>query len=81
MADIELQSLDLKQAIKFLEQLRSLEPSEPTTRATLIDLYLRIGVTSGAMNELDAYLQIMESSGQLESSERFLDDLLVDRPR
>ncbi len=80
MADIELQSLDLKQAIKILEQLRNLEPMEPATRATLIDLNLRIGLPSGAMNELDAYLRILESSGQLEKSERFLDDLLNDRP-
>jgi tetratricopeptide (TPR) repeat protein len=80
MADIELQSLDLKQAIKILEQLRSLEPLESAHRATLIDLYLRIGLPSAAMNELDAFLKILESSGQFEKSERFLDDLLSDRP-
>ena len=80
LADIELQSLDLKQAIKILEQLRSLEPLDATTRATLIDLYLRIGLPSGAMNELDAYLRLLETAGHSDRSERFLDDLLEDRP-
>jgi len=80
LADIELQSLDLKQAIKILEQLRSLEPLDSTTRATLIDLYLRIGLASGAMNELDAYLKLLETAGHSDRSERFLADLLEDRP-
>jgi len=80
LADIELQSLDLKQAIKILEQIRTLEPLDSATRATLIDLYLRISLPSGAMNELDAYLKLLESSHQTDQSERFLDDLLADRP-
>lgn len=80
LADIELQSLDLKQAIKILEQLRSLEPLDSTTRATLIDLYLRIGLPSGAMNELDAFLRLLETAGHTDRSERFLDTLLEDRP-
>lgn len=80
LADIELQSLDLKQAIKILEQLRSLEPLDSTTRATLIDLYLRIGLPSGAMNELDGFLKLLETAGHSDRSERFLDTLLEDRP-
>jgi tetratricopeptide (TPR) repeat protein len=80
LADIELQSLDLKQAIKILEQLRSLEPLDSATRATLIDLYLRIGLPTGAMNELDAYLKLLETAGHSDRSERFLSDLLEDRP-
>ncbi len=80
LADIELQSLDLKQAIKILEQLRSLEPLDSTTRATLIDLYLRIGLPSGALNELDSFLKLLETAGHTDRSEHFLDALLEDRP-
>lgn len=80
LADIELQSLDLKQAIKILEQLRSLEPLDSTTRATLIDLYLRIGLPSGALNELDSFIRLLETAGHTDRSERFLDALLEDRP-
>ena len=80
LADIELQSLDLKAAIKIMEQLRSLDPADATTRSTLIDLYLRIGLSSGAMNELDAFLKLLEAEGQFEKAEEFLDHLLSDRP-
>ena len=80
LADIELQSLDLKAAIKIMEQLRSLDPVDSTTRSTLIDLYLRIGLTSGAMNELDAYLKILEDGRQFDKAEEFVDRLLADRP-
>ncbi len=80
LADIELQSLDLKQAIKILEQLRSLEPMESSTRATLIDLYTRIGLPSAAMNELDAYIKLLESASQFEKAEQFLASLLEEQP-
>ncbi len=80
MADIELQSLDLKQAIRIMEQLRSIDPLEPSARSTLIDLYLRMGMASGAINELDAYLKTLESAGHAQKSEQFLDSLLNERP-
>jgi tetratricopeptide (TPR) repeat protein len=80
LADIELQSLDWKQAIKIFEQLRSLEPFEPFPRSTLIDLYLRIGLPSAAMNELDAYLKLIGTPEQFPRVVRFLDDLLTERP-
>lgn len=80
LADIELQSLDLKAAIKIFEQLRNLDPLEPSSRATLIDLYLRINVPSAAMNELDAYLKLLSPAEHALKGVKFLDDLLVDRP-
>ncbi len=80
LADIELQSLDLKEAVKILEQLRNLEPQDASTRATLVDLYLRIGLGSAAMNELDAYLKLLDSTGQHHSAERFLEGLLEEKP-
>jgi tetratricopeptide (TPR) repeat protein len=80
LADIELQSLDLKEAVKILEQLRNLAPSDASTRATLVALYLRIGLVSAAMNELDAYLKLLDSTGQHHSAERFLENLLEEKP-
>jgi tetratricopeptide (TPR) repeat protein len=80
LADIELQSLDWKQSIKYFEQLRSLDPMEPAPRATLIDLYLQIGIPQAAMNELDAYLKLVSTSEQPTKCVRFLDDLLQERP-
>ncbi len=80
LADIELQSLDWKEAIKVFEQLRSLQPLDPSHRTMLVDLYLRLGLTPAAMNELDAYLKLLDSENQSSLAVKFLDDLLKERP-
>lgn len=80
LADIELQSLDWKQAIRIFEQLRSLQPQEPDPRATLIDLHLQMGQTNAALSELDSYLKLMEAPENATICAHFLDTLLVDRP-
>ena len=80
LADLELQSLDLKQAIKVFEQLRSLQPYEPAPRLKLIDLYFRMGLGAAAMNELDAYLKLLEGDKQSHTAEKFFDILLKERP-
>ena len=80
LADIELQSLDWKQAIKYFEQIRSLDNLDPAPRAMLVDLYLRIGVPAAAMNELDGYLRVLANSSAPSKAASFLDDLLKERP-
>lgn len=80
MADIELQSLDWKQAIKYFEQIRSLDGFDPNPRTMLVDLYFRIGVPTAALNELDAYLRMLSSSPQPSKAVIFLEDLLIERP-
>lgn len=80
LADIELQSLDWKSAIRIFEQLRSLQPQEPGPRATLIDLHLQMGQSNAAMSELESYLKIMENADQFAKCTHFLDDLLENHP-
>jgi len=80
LADIELQSLDWKQAIKYFEQIRSLDAFDPNPRAMLVDLYFRIGVPTAALNELDAYLRLLSTSEQPAKAASFLEGLLVERP-
>lgn len=80
LADIELQSLDWKQAIRIFEQLRSLQPQEPAPRATLISLHLQMGQDNTAMSELDSYLKLMEAPENATKCAHFLDSLLEDRP-
>jgi tetratricopeptide (TPR) repeat protein len=80
LADIELQSLDWKQAIRVFEQLRSLQPLDPNPRATLIDLHLQMGQANVAMSELDSYLKLMESPENAAKSAHFIENLLDDRP-
>ena len=80
MADIELQSLDWKQAIRIFEQLRSLQPQESAPRSTLIDLHLQMGQTNAALSELDSYLKLMEAPENNGKVIHFLDQLLDERP-
>jgi DNA-binding SARP family transcriptional activator len=80
LADIELQSLDWKSAIRIFEQLRSLQPQEPGPRSTLIDLHLQMGQPNAAMSELESYMKIMENADQFAKCSRFLDDLLENHP-
>jgi tetratricopeptide (TPR) repeat protein len=56
MADIDMQSLDLRNAIRVLEQIRTLDPEDIKARDMLFDLNLRLGQSNQAMIELDNYL-------------------------
>jgi len=70
MADIDMQSLDWRNAIRVYEQIRTLEPDDVKARDMLFDLNLRLGQTNQAMVELDNYLNhlfsIHRSSDALE---------------
>lgn len=80
LADVELQSLNWKEAVRVFEQLRSLQPMESIPRTALVDLYLKLGLSQPALNEVDAYIQLLESSGKSGEIEGFLDRLVIDNP-
>lgn len=80
LADIELQSLNWKEAILVYEQMRNLLPSDPAPRIALVDLYFRFELNAAAINEVDAFLKLLESENRKQDAEKFLDDLLVERP-
>jgi len=56
MADIDMQSLDWRSAIRVYEQIRTIEPDDGKARDMLFDLNLRLGQENQAMTELDNYL-------------------------
>lgn len=80
LADIELQSLNCKEAVKIFEQMRSLSPMDQTPRVALVDLYHRLEMEPAALNEVDAYLKLLESENQPVDAEKFLDDVLSEKP-
>jgi len=80
MADLEVQSLDFKSAVRIFEQIRSLQPQEITPRTMLIDLHLRTGQTNAALAEMEDYLKLLEGAHQPSRASQFLDELLKDRP-
>ena len=56
MADIDMQSLDWRNAIRVYEQIRTIEPDDGKARDMLFDLNMRLGQENQAMTELDNYL-------------------------
>jgi tetratricopeptide (TPR) repeat protein len=56
MADIDMQSLDWRNAIRVYEQIRTIEPDDGKARDMLYDLNMRLGQENQALSELDNYL-------------------------
>jgi tetratricopeptide (TPR) repeat protein len=62
LADIDMQSLDWRNAIRVFEQIRNLNPDDEKARNMLFDLNMRLGQVNQAMTELDNYLNHLISS-------------------
>jgi len=80
LADIDMQRLDMKSALRAYEQLRTAIPDEPEPRALLINLHFRMGQDAAAMNEMDAYLTALESAGRREQAIQFVESIALEHP-
>ncbi len=57
MADIDVQSLDWRQALRVLEQIRTLQPDDFEARSQIIQLNIRLGQEPQALAEVDNGIQ------------------------
>jgi tetratricopeptide (TPR) repeat protein len=80
MADIDLQSLDWRQAMRVLEQIRTLQPDDQETRSQLIQLNLRLGQEQQALAELDNYMAFLSSANQIDALAPVLENLVTENP-
>jgi predicted Zn-dependent protease len=80
MADIDMQRLDWKQAVRVYEQIRTLAPDDDSARKQLIELNLRMGQADKAFNELDSYISHLESQNKTELAHGFLEELVREHP-
>ncbi len=80
MADIDLQSLDWRQALRIFEQIRTLEPNDEKARSNLIELNFRLGQEHNALAELDDFLRYLASTGQRHKAQDFLEKLVNESP-
>jgi len=76
MADIDLQRLDWRQALRVYEQLRTLTPDDIGTRSHLIDLNVRLGQETQAAAELDNYLSYLAGQAREKEAFSFLEQLV-----
>ncbi len=72
MADIDLQRLDWRQALRVYEQLRTLDMDDEIARLKLVQLNLGLRQSSKADTELDNYLSYLNSRSQDEAAGAFL---------
>ncbi len=80
MADIDLQSLDWRQALRIFEQIRTLDPDDEKSRSSLIELNFRLGQEQNALAELDDFLRHLASTGQRKKAQTFLEVLVKENP-
>jgi len=76
MADIDLQRLDWKQALRVYEQIRTLDADDISARKQLIDLNLRMAQPDKALSELENFINHLESQHKNDLAITFLQDLV-----
>ena len=81
MADIDLQSLDWRQALRVFEQIRILQPEDEKARLRLVELNLRLNQEKQALVELDQYLSYLNGVNQQETALKFLENLASENPK
>ncbi len=80
MADIDLQSLDWRQALRVFEQIRTLEPDDSKARTMLLDINFKLGQPALAIAELDNYISHLLSSGKDTQALEFLETATEENP-
>jgi tetratricopeptide (TPR) repeat protein len=81
MADLEMQSLDWRQALKIYEQIRNLQPEDESARTSLIGLNLRLGLVQPAMAELDGFVAHLMDIKQYDTALHFVETLVNENPK
>lgn len=76
VADIDLQSLDWRQALRVFEQIRTLQPDDEKARSTLIDLNFRLGQEAQALAELDGYLSFLVNASRRDEALKYAENMV-----
>lgn len=80
IADIDMQRLNWRQAIRVFEQIRTLEPEDIKARTHLVELNFRLGQDAAALAEVDGFVALLENSGKPEKAVDFLKKLMDEQP-
>ena len=81
LADIDLQSLDWREALRAFDQIRNLDPSDEDARTKLVELNFRMGQEARGLAELDNYLDYLEGRGQRDKALKVLENWVSEEPR
>ena len=78
VADLDMQRLEYRQALRIYEQLRTLQPDDEATRLNLVELSFRMGQDQAAFAEIDSYTSFLENAGHSDRAAQFLQNLVKD---
>jgi tetratricopeptide (TPR) repeat protein len=81
MADIDVQRLDWRQALRIFEQIRTLEPGDLPVRKSLVDLNMRLKQSAQAEAELDNFIAYLQSTSRRGEAIPFLNELIAEYPQ
>jgi tetratricopeptide (TPR) repeat protein len=79
VADIDLQRLNLRQAVRIYEQIRVLQPDDPSIRTQIVLLNFRLGNDTAALQEVDTFIRLLENNNHRRQAVDFLNDLIVEQ--
>lgn len=80
IADIDMQNLDWKKALRLYEQISAKTPEDAKARRYLVTLNLRFGNQTQAMQELDDYLQYLRSRSRPKQGIAYLKQIIEEYP-
>ncbi|MGB8213155.1 MAG: tetratricopeptide repeat protein [Anaerolineales bacterium] len=81
MADIDMQHLDWRQALRVFEQLRTLEPDDISVRKNLVELNIRLSQQPQATAELENLVTYLDSVSRRNEAIPFLEELVDENPQ
>jgi tetratricopeptide (TPR) repeat protein len=80
MADIDMQSLDWRQALRIYEQIRTLQPDDEKAHANLVEINFRLGQEAQAVNELENTISAFSAQGDNSQAIHFIEGLVKENP-
>ena len=80
IADIDMQSLDWRSALRTCEQIRLLQPEDEQTRLTLIELNFRLNQVNQANVEINNYIKFLLERQKQAQAIRFIEKVAENHP-
>ncbi|MFC1996999.1 tetratricopeptide repeat protein, partial [Chloroflexota bacterium] len=81
IADIDIQSLNWRQAAQIFQEVVKLKPDDQIAYAGLLDLNFRLGEAGQAIKAMDNYIQYMNTNKRLPETIQFLEKQIEERPQ
>jgi len=79
IAELDMQRLDLRQALKSYEQIKAQNPNDDKARTALVGLYFRMGQPRQAIAETDELLRLLIPVVGLDQPIQILESLLTEQ--